>query len=1106
MKRQFTLLLLISILSHFGYVKGQEINVFALAEGGEYSASKGGNISKLVDDNIDTDYNFTGLENEIVFKSEKAYLISRFELVSSSQSSDLDPAKFELLGSMDGKTWQSLRTLSDQTFAQRKLTKNYKIETSQAYFYFKLKIISVRLADSDAGALSEWRLWGVEKTVPQSPSSVRAKEIAENRVKLSWKENSNCEDSYEVQRSESGKDYQTIATLPANTNSYIDNDVTNNALYVYRVYSILDKTKSIYAASNPLTTSALPEMRALTTAGRKYTVKDQRNNSPVGEHPECVLDGDLATKYLTNASSAWIEVAFANPVKVEQYSISSANDDPQRDPRNWKLEASNDGNSWEVLDNRDKQSFANRFLKKQYKINNTKEYTHYRLNITANNGANKLQLSDWLLYANVPSSSDLSELETPANFKVEVRAYHHVKLSWDDVTNESAYLIERSEDGGKTFTYSYQVPANNIEDYPYSLKPETNYVYKIYAVNAELKSQPATLSFTTPKREFRDKWENYKLWIIDQPATFTKVEEIGNTAFYMIDGYKKSDVDQLYYDFYAANWDYVFECYGEELSDSRLHVLLIPQEGGGGLASIYDYRSASAEYSNMVYIKANKSWFKNRAESGYIYDVMAHEICHIIEGVGGGYNGSMFYPIWGDSKWAEILQYDIFSALGSPRAQSWHNSYGVGENAAGGASYPTEGRVSYWYRDFFYPTYEAYGKTDVLKKFWKLQKEHYRRKNGNFVSVSTNPGGRGNLGELIHFWSGACGVDVKKYAIKAFGWNDQYEMWLEKAKIDYPDVVYADAPIDNSVKNICQNGGTLNSNISGLNLANFIDNKYSTFYLIRKGNEEYLNLTYNSPIAAKLNTYTLTFKDATVPAAWILYGSMDGNNWDVIDTQDKPTFTNDNITLNIQTNQAYKQYKFEFSFKESGQIRLSEIELFGIEYLSAPSNLTAKGLSDKAVYIDWDCLLDEIEYFELERSSDGVTFSKIADIDKDEISYTDNSILVPGKYYYRIAIVNKNQAKDKVYSNIAFVNTQANSLDNINDTSISFEQLINQLNIYPNNEVTVYSVSGHRLLNMTGQGSNLQQVLNSNLPKGVYIVQVKINNDAIPVCGKIIVR
>ena len=54
---------------------------------------------------------------------------------------------------------------------------------------------------------------------------------------------------------------------------------------------------------------------------------------------------------------------------------------------------------------------------------------------------------------------------------------------------------------------------------------------------------------------------------------------------------------------------------------------------------------------------------------------MAHELCHIVEVLAEDITALCFIR-YGDSKWAEILQYDIFTALGSPRAASWHRDYG----------------------------------------------------------------------------------------------------------------------------------------------------------------------------------------------------------------------------------------------------------------------------------------------------------------------------------------------------------------------------------------------------------------------------------------------
>lgn len=1105
------IVLLTIILFSSRIVFAQDVNILSL-QNGEISATYNSSIERLIDNNDATDYNFTGLPNDIIFRtSGKTYTIKKILLTSSSQSANKDPKSIELSASLDGINWDLLFRVSTLNFTQRKEIKTYNYNKQQPYSYFRLRIESVALANGNACSISEWQIIGEEKELATPPSDVRAYPESFDKVTVSWRDRSDNESNFEILRSANGKDYVKIADVAANVTSYTDNSVNSKSAYMYKVCSMTNNTlRSVYSLSNSVVTPHFPALTLL-TMGRRFTASDQYNTSPAGEGVTNAFDNDGTTKFLSRSAAVWLRINFNETYKAEQYSITSANDASGRDPKSWKVEGSNNGTSWTVLDEKSSQSFDLRFQKRYFSIESPGEYKHYRLSITQNNGETLTQLADWLLYADVPVGTDEIIPATPSNFQIENRVYHHVKLSWNDVANETSYLIERYVDGVEAIDHAYEVPANNTESYPYSLEPETDYTFKIYAVNGIYKSAPAVVSVTTGKKEFAEKFENYNLWILDGvPATFTKVEEIGNTAFYMIDGYTKEDVNELYYQFYAVNWEYVFQCYGQELSDPRLHVLLIPLEEGGGLASIYDYRSSGGYYQNMVYIKANKNWFKNASTSGYVYDVMAHELCHIIEGVGGGYNGSMFYPIWGDSKWAEILQYDIFTALGVSRAQSWHASYTGegGKEPAGGADYPNNSQVSYWYRDFLYPTYDKYGKTALLKKFWKLQQEHYRMKNGNFQGSASNPGGRGNLGELIHFWSGAAGVDVKPYAIKAFGWNTQFEAWLQQAKIDYPGIKYDDAPIDNSEKNICQNGGKITSNYPVNNIQNFIDNNYSTYFNVRFAADKPLyKIVYQSAVPAKLNKYAVVVNSSTAPKSWVMYGSNNGVAWTVVDTQTTPSFVSNKAEISLTDNSlAFSYFKFAFEFPEGNQIRIAEIELHGVEYPGAPNDLAAERIDESGVLLEWSGEMDEVERYEIERSSNGVDFTKIGDTSPYSISFRDEQ-LTPGSYFYRVAAVNKNPEKPKVYTNTAYINTTVNSLNTVETQQNSFYDVIAKLNTYPDNTVQIYTVTGQQILKISYHTNDLLVYLQTALESGVYLVKIVTGkNDPLIVSSKFIVR
>lgn len=115
-----------------------------------------------------------------------------------------------------------------------------------------------------------------------------------------------------------------------------------------------------------------------------------------GEVKENLVDGEPTTKWLTFAPTGWVEFDFDAPVKVVTYALTSANDHAERDPKDWVLQGSTDGEDWKTLDSRSGESFSEPFQTKTYDIDGTPaEYRHFRLEITRNNGASDAtQLAD----------------------------------------------------------------------------------------------------------------------------------------------------------------------------------------------------------------------------------------------------------------------------------------------------------------------------------------------------------------------------------------------------------------------------------------------------------------------------------------------------------------------------------------------------------------------------------------------------------------------------------------------------------------------------------------------------------------------------------------
>ncbi|GIH16903.1 LamG-like jellyroll fold domain-containing protein [Rugosimonospora africana] len=145
---------------------------------------------------------------------------------------------------------------------------------------------------------------------------------------------------------------------------------------------------------NDLTVQAVGDPVPGSLRGQVSAVTASAENAP-NEVAVNLKDGDPSTKWLAFSPSGWVTYRMAKPVVVASYSLTSANDTPGRDPRDFTLQGSNDGSAWTDLDTRTGQSFSGRLVANTYSFTNTTAYGYYRLNITANSGEPLVQLAEW---------------------------------------------------------------------------------------------------------------------------------------------------------------------------------------------------------------------------------------------------------------------------------------------------------------------------------------------------------------------------------------------------------------------------------------------------------------------------------------------------------------------------------------------------------------------------------------------------------------------------------------------------------------------------------------------------------------------------------------
>jgi predicted alpha-1,2-mannosidase len=212
-------------------------------------------------------------------------------------------------------------------------------------------------------------------------------------------------------------------------------------------------------------------------------------NTGGGETKENLVDLLPSSKWLGFEPTAWIEFDTDEPVKVSTYALTSANDFAARDPRDWTLKGSADGENWTVLDSRSDETFAERFQTRTFDIGAPSEvtaYAHYRLEITKNNGA-----PDITQLADVQFSNGDTSAPVPDDMRSQVDrgpSGSPTAKAGAGFTGKRAlkYAGTHKPDGR---AYSY----NKVFDVDVAVRRDTELSYKVFPAMAETDlNYPAT--------------------------------------------------------------------------------------------------------------------------------------------------------------------------------------------------------------------------------------------------------------------------------------------------------------------------------------------------------------------------------------------------------------------------------------------------------------------------------------------------------------------------------------------------------------------------------------------------------------------------------------
>lgn len=157
------------------------------------------------------------------------------------------------------------------------------------------------------------------------------------------------------------------------------------------------------------------------------TITSQYSDSPKGSDVGKVVDNNKSTSFLTSYSKYYILWKGNKTAAINYYTLTSAADAPEKDPKSWTLSGSDDNKTWTLLDTQTNQAFSTRQETKEYEVDNETAYLYYKLDIQSNNGGTATQIAEWTMEV---------KIDPNAPYSVTVDSYNKNMPSAGIITSE----------------------------------------------------------------------------------------------------------------------------------------------------------------------------------------------------------------------------------------------------------------------------------------------------------------------------------------------------------------------------------------------------------------------------------------------------------------------------------------------------------------------------------------------------------------------------------------------------------------------------------------------------------------------------------------------
>ncbi len=260
---------------------------------------------------------------------------------------------------------------------------------------------------------------------PSAPSDLQVAVVSESELALTWQDNSNNEDGFEVDRREGDGPFSRVATLPAQAASFDDTGLASNTEYHYRVRAVNAGGASAYTPTiGRFTLPSVPSgISAMATAQQRidliWTDTSARPSA-------------FRVERATGMSGTWTQIA------VTAVGASS------------------------------------------YQDTGLPVFAEYRYRVRATNPSGDSASSNEASARTLPLPP-----AAPTDLRIAQATQTTLTLGWTDRSgNELGFKVEQSDNGGESFAQVRQLGANSDSVTVDGLAPATTYQFRVRAFNA----------------------------------------------------------------------------------------------------------------------------------------------------------------------------------------------------------------------------------------------------------------------------------------------------------------------------------------------------------------------------------------------------------------------------------------------------------------------------------------------------------------------------------------------------------------------------------------------------------------------------------------------